>query len=188
MRSVEPIWEDEWVSIFAKYFRERKERDYVLFMTGVYIGLRVSDILPLRVSHIENTHLVIYEQKTGKLKRIILHPHLQRILKDYTAGMKRTDLLFPSRNRDRRGRLKPIGRKRAYEIIKEAAVTLEYEGNLGTHSMRKTFGIRYYRQYKDVAELKQIFNHTSEEETYRYLGILRERIESNITAIKDVRV
>lgn len=187
MISVEPIWEDEWVTTFALYFKDKSQRDFVMFMTGLYTGLRISDILPLRVYQIEVSYLVVYEEKTGKLKRIPLHPHLMQILQEYTKGMGRMEYLFKSR-KSADGKTKPIGRKQAYRIIKDAAEVLEYPGNLGTHSMRKTFGWRYYQEHKDVAELKDIYNHSDENETYRYLGILRERIEKKIVRMKNVKV
>lgn len=188
MKRVEPIREDLWVTEFAKHFKETNMRNYVMFMFGIYTGLRISDILPVRKADISGTHFSLTEMKTDKLKHIILHPSLQKILKAYTADMRDTELIFPSRKKDYKGRIQPIGRKRAYNIIKEAADAIGYDGNLGTHSMRKTFGVRYYKQYKDVAELMEIFNHSSEAETFLYLGIMRDRIEDNITGMKGIDV
>ena len=180
MSAVEPIREDEDLAAFANHLKQHNERDYVMFMVGVYTGLRISDILPLRVLDVEGAHLVLFEQKTEKMKRIILHPQLKRILHDYTMGMKRTELLFSSRKTGRNGKRRPITRQRAYEILKEAADALEFEGRIGTHTMRKTFGFRYYQQYKDVAELQEIFNHETQNETLRYIGVMSERIEQKI--------
>lgn len=188
MKRVEPIYDDHWVSEFARHFKETNYRNYVMFMMGVYTGLRISDILPIRKADIMGTHLALMEQKTQKLKRIVLHPNLQRLLKEYTADMKSTEYLFPSRKKDYRGRTQPIGRKRAYDIIKEAADEIGYDGNLGTHSMRKTFGVRYYREFKDLSELMEIFNHSSEMETANYLGIMREKIDDNIASMKGINV
>ena len=180
MSAVEPIRDDEDLKAFINYLKEQSERDYVMFMVGILTGLRISDILPLRAVDVEGAHLVLHEKKTKKMKRIILHPQLKKVLKDYTMNMKRTDLLFPSRKTGRGGKLKPISRKRAYEILKLAAEDLGYKNRVGTHTMRKTFGFRYYQQYKDVAELMDIFNHSSQTETLRYIGVMSERIEQKI--------
>lgn len=32
---------------------------------------------------------------------------------------------------------------------------------MGTHTLRKTFGYWHYKQYKDVAILQDIFNHSA---------------------------
>ncbi|ARD47585.1 tyrosine-type recombinase/integrase [Sporosarcina sp. P33] len=180
MNSVEPIREDEDVVAMANYLKERNERDYVMFLVGIYTGLRISDILPLRAADVEKTHLVLFEKKTSKMKRIILHPQLKKVLRDYTMNMKRTQLLFPSRKTGRGKKQKPISRKRAYEILKSASEDLGFEIRIGTHTMRKTFGFRYYQQHKDVAELQEIYNHGSQTETLRYIGVMSERIEQKI--------
>lgn len=187
MSTVEPIRNEDELVAFINHLKDQSERDYVMFMVGILTGLRISDILPLRVLDVEGAHLVLQEKKTKKMKRIILHPQLKKILRDYTLSMKKTDLLFPSRKAGRAGKQKAISRKRAYEILKTAAEDLGYESSVGTHTMRKTFGFRYYQQYKDVAELQQIFNHSSQQETLRYIGVMSERIEQNIHELDRIK-
>ena len=48
--------------------------------------------------------------------------------------------------------------------------------NLGTHTLRKTFGFHYYNQTGDIATLMQMFNHSKEEVTLRYIGITQEKM------------
>lgn len=50
--------------------------------------------------------------------------------------------------------------------------------NLGTHTMRKTFGYRFYKQTGDNVPLQQIFNHSSTKITIGYIGIDQDRIVS----------
>mgnify|MGYP002509035684 CR=1 FL=1 len=38
----------------ADYLKARNERDYVLFMFGIYTGLRISDILKFRVRDVKD--------------------------------------------------------------------------------------------------------------------------------------
>ena len=53
----------------ARYLRSKSEREYVMFVTGIYSGLRISDILKLRVRDIRGKdHISIREKKTGKEK------------------------------------------------------------------------------------------------------------------------
>lgn len=51
------------------------------------------------------------------------------------------------------------------------------EERIGTHSMRKTFGYHHYQQFKDIALLQKIFNHSSQLITLRYIGIDQEQID-----------
>ena len=49
MNTVEPIRDIEVVLDIADYLKERNRRDYVMFMFGIYSGLRICDILQFRV-------------------------------------------------------------------------------------------------------------------------------------------
>ncbi|MOA51399.1 hypothetical protein D3C78_1745420 [compost metagenome] len=48
---------------------------------------------------------------------------------------------------------------------------------IGTHSMRKTFGYYFYGETKDIAHLMYLFNHTEEKITLRYVGILQDTLD-----------
>lgn len=184
-RVMEPIREDEWLAAFADKLIEESERNYIMFMIGVYTGLRISDILPLRVADVSHSHIVLLEKKTKKHKRIIMHPTLKRAINKYIEGMERTDILLPSRERTKSGKQKALSRRQALRILQEVSKEVGYEGKIGTHSLRKTFGFRHYKQYKDVAELQIIFNHDSQNETLRYIGVMSDRIEDGIVKMKD---
>ncbi|MBY6999000.1 tyrosine-type recombinase/integrase, partial [Clostridium botulinum] len=77
-----------------------------------------------------------------------------------------TEYLFKSR----KGQNKPITRVQAYRILLEAGKCLGM-AEVGTHTLRKTFGYWHYKQYKDVAILQDIFNHSAPSITLRYIGI-----------------
>lgn len=185
-RTMEPIRDDEWLVAFIEELKEGSERNYIMFMIGIYTGLRISDILPLRVADVSGSHMVLLEQKTKKHKRIIMHPTLRRAINRYIEGMDKTDVLLPSREKSKTGKVRPIGRRQALRILQDTAKSIGYTGRIGTHSLRKTFGFRHYQQYKDVAELQVIFNHDSQYETLKYIGVMSERIEDGIVRMRDI--
>lgn len=45
MNTVEPIRDINTVMDIADYLKSKNERDYVMFMFGIYTGLRISDML-----------------------------------------------------------------------------------------------------------------------------------------------
>lgn len=51
MNTVEPIRDLETVLDIADYLKVRNKRDYVMFMFGIYSGLRISDILQLTLEY-----------------------------------------------------------------------------------------------------------------------------------------
>ena len=72
-----------------------------------------------------------------------------------------------------------MGRVMAYKIINTACRKAGLDIAVGTHTMRKTFGYHHYKQYKDVAMLQMIFNHTNPKLTLRYIGISQDEIEES---------
>ena len=65
MNTVEPIRDIGTVNDIADYLREQSERNYIMFMIGIYSGLRISDILTLRVRDVRNRdRIMIREKKT----------------------------------------------------------------------------------------------------------------------------
>jgi integrase len=57
----------------------------------------------------------------------------------------------------------------AYRQLNKAAEMMDIEEGIGTHTLRKTFGYWHYKQFRDVAELQKILNHSHPEITLRYL-------------------
>lgn len=180
MKYVEPIRDKKILNEFIEYFEQRSQRDYLLFMIGIHTGLRISDILKLRVRDVEGTHIMIEEQKTGKYKRILITPKLRKIIDDYIADKQRTDFLFESRNKTKKGKPKPIDRTTAYKILKKAAEHLDYNEPFGTHSLRKTFGYTFYQKYKDVGALQKLFNHDSQTTTLYYIGAAQDDLDNKM--------
>ena len=119
------------------------------------------------------------EQKTKKRKRIAMTPALKRELKEYVEGKEDHEYLFKSRE----GINKPIGRSMAYKILREAAGYVSLD-EIGTHTLRKTFGYHFYKRYKDVAMLQEIFNHSSEAITLRYIGINQDMLDKSMKDFK----
>ena len=93
---------------------------------------------------------------------------------------EKDNYLIPSNKRDKNGNEKPITRVQAYNILKSVGDQLSIS-NIGTHTLRKTFGYFYYQQYKDIATLQQIFNHSSPSITLKYIGITDDIIDSTIS-------
>lgn len=53
MNYVEPIRDPDKVKDIAAYLKKYSPRNYIMFMLGIYTGLRISDILPLKVRDVK---------------------------------------------------------------------------------------------------------------------------------------
>ena len=69
LNTVEPIRDLDVVMDIAEYLKGKSDRDYVMFMFGIYTGLRISDILKFRVRDVRDKMLFISGRKRlGKRK------------------------------------------------------------------------------------------------------------------------
>lgn len=182
MEVVQPIRSRSKARAMYDYLQARNPRDGLAWLIGTTTGLRVSDLLSLRVSHVwlrdaPRHRIRLRDAKTGKTTRRQLVPPVQEALRTYCPGKRGDRVLFASRI----GRNRPLTRQGLDLILKEAARACGIE-EVGTHTMRKTFGYRLYRQTQDVALVQRFLNHSSPSETLRYIGIDQDQMDS---AMKD---
>lgn len=153
-------------------------RNQLLFKLGISTGLRCGDLVALTVEQVKGkSNFKIREGKTKKERTVYLNSVMAEISEYIETLPQGTVYLFPSRKGDGH-----ISTTQAYRIITKAGDMIDRQ-DIGTHTMRKTFGYTYYQATKDVATLMEIFNHSSQKTTLRYIGITEESIENSIKSI-----
>ena len=169
--TVDPIRDEKDIKRIKRKLRDRK-RDLLLFTLGINNGLRISDLLKLKVSDVKNVStgetVKIREQKTGKINVLMINKSVKSVLDDYLqeTNPDDSDFLFKSRN----GNNKPITRETVSKMIKE--LTRGMKGSFSTHTLRKTFGYHQRTRFGVSWEiLCKRFGHSSPSITMRYLGI-----------------
>lgn len=65
MNFVQPIRDPEIVADIKVYLKESNARNFIMFLLGVDTGLRICDVLKLRVRDVTGTHIEVREKKTG---------------------------------------------------------------------------------------------------------------------------
>ena len=167
MDFVQPIRDRKMIEAMKRELLRTGYRNYMLFLVGINTGLRISDILSLKVKDVRNqTYLTLREKKTSKIKRLKI-TGIGQELDDYTENMGEDQYLFASQ----KGHNEPITRVQAYRILNKAAEAIGLNEDIGTHTLRKTYGYHFYQKTKDVALLQELFNHSSPSITLRYIGI-----------------
>ena len=182
MNTAHPIRNTEDLMNFKKYYKEinPNERNLLLIIMGLNTALRISDILSLRWEAVYDfdreqfkTHIVLTEQKTGKMSSVFINQSIYDVLAEYKENMRlrgkavrRYQYLFRPANKNT-----PISRTQAFRIVKEAADYYNIPGVICCHSLRKTFGYHAWKQGVSPVLLMNIFNHSSYQITKRYLGI-----------------
>ncbi|WP_026486601.1 tyrosine-type recombinase/integrase [Caldanaerobius polysaccharolyticus] len=175
--TVEPIRNKLKIKRMYYYLNEKDPKYGLLFKFGLNTGLRISDILPIKVKDIFNSdgefrdYLVIKEKKTKKEKKIKLNNALRKAIKDYVEQQRLSpdSYLFHSRKGSY------FGRVQAYRVLKEAANACGIE-NFGTHSLRKTWGYWTYKMSKyNIGLIMDTFNHSNQSITLRYIGVSQDQ-------------
>lgn len=172
MKFVEPIRDADVFHAIQAYLKNTNDRNYMLVIVGTYTGLRISDILKLKVKDVKDKKYInTIEKKTKKQNIIEINPLLRKELKRFCESLDDEEYLIKSSE----GINKPISRVRAWQIMKEVGNNFKIE-NLGTHTLRKTFGFHYYKQTGDIATLMNMFNHAKESITLKYIGITQDTL------------
>lgn len=179
-QEVDPIKKVKDIQKIKQYLLGKEnKRDYLIFVLGINVGLRASDLLALRIEDVVDTGTVtIVEQKTKKTKKFTLNKAAKeaiRLYLDSLGSYHPEDYLFRSQ---KGGHLTVSS---AHRIIKRLMKELNFKGNFGTHTLRKTFGYHLYANNITsdpgfLNTLQKIFNHSSSLITLRYIGITNEVI------------
>lgn len=181
MSTTQPIRDKEALRKFKNFYKTQKPnpRNYAIIVLGLNTALRISDILNLTSEMVYDNnkvreHIVVKEQKTGKINRILLNREVRKALNLYrhflvkSAAYKTGNpYLFPSPYVSQR----PLSRYQVYRMIRNAAESVEIQEKVSCHSLRKTFGYRAWKQGANPIVIMLIYNHSSFDITKRYLCI-----------------
>jgi integrase len=177
MELVQPIKDINLIDNFKTELLKKGSKDYMLFDISINIGLKITDIINLIVWDVKNkSQIVIKEDRTNKPISFSIPPEFHAEIDKFILGMSVGELLFASK----KGGSKPITTKQAYKSLNEVGQKLGID-DIGTHTLRKTFGYHHYLKHKDIAFLQKVFNHSNPDMTLRYIGI----DDTNDTTIED---
>jgi integrase len=182
MNTVQPITDIIKIRAMEEELKKVNYRDYLMFKVGIHSGYRISDIIKLKVSDLKGkTYFETKENKTGKNRKIVIHPELKKELDEYLKDKNDNEYIFGSKKYlnivKTKTRIKnektnkmnteyidienespnsPITRQQAYRILNNAARKVGITEEIGTHTMRKIFGYFLYMNSIDKNGNKDI--------------------------------
>ncbi|SMB95161.1 Phage integrase family protein [Desulfonispora thiosulfatigenes DSM 11270] len=185
MELVQPIREIKKIETIKKILLANEtfgSRNHLLFVLGINSGLRISDLLKLKIKDIMNkgkvkSYIELRETKTSKIKKFPVNKASEKAITRYITSLdeiKPEMYLFKSRKGDNQA----ISRVQAWEILNAAAKEVGITEPIGTHSLRKTFGYHAYQAGIDITLLQKIYNHSAPSITLRYIGITQDDIDN----------
>lgn len=150
------------------------ERIATALMLEANLGIRISDILRLRLADIvrdgDRYRLSITEQKTRKARAFTVPFALYQFIRCYCLdnGIAATEIIFPITER---------------AVQKQLRIVCDYLGipGIGTHSFRKYYATEIYRNNGyNIALVQHLLQHSSAAVTQRYICIQQKDVEAAI--------
>ena len=193
---------ESMINLFNKRIEEAPDenkrqiacRNKMMFLIGINVGLRASDLITLKWSFFLNNNgefkefYTIQPKKTRKQKKFVklyFNKAAKKAVVDYIAEypiQNMDDYLFKSRKGDKHITEIALG-----NIIKTAAKEVGIEKNICSHSLRKTFGFWAWHNAEDknkaLVTLQMLFNHSDCTTTMKYIGLLSSEIEDMFNSV-----
>lgn len=160
-------------------------RNKLLFLIGINVGIRASDLRTLRFSFFFEddgkfkefyTFQPMKQRKQKKFVKLFFNQTVKKAIANYIELYPVDDLnnyLFKSRKGT-----EAISVDGLCRIVKDAAKEAGIKKNIGSHSLRKTWGFWVWHNAEDknkaLVMLQECFRHSSSTVTLKYIGILDE--------------
>ncbi|HMQ11636.1 MAG TPA: tyrosine-type recombinase/integrase [Oligoflexia bacterium] len=190
-KAITPLEVEKTLNAFSGKYALRNK---ALFVLGIKTGLRISEVLSLRIQDIHKDGQIldrIYVQRKntkGKIsgRSIVLNPQAKKAVKTWinqlnaSKELDETAYLFSSR----KGTNKSISVQQAWNILKEAFDKAGLTGKLSCHTLRKTYAQQIYIKLNRELHLVQAaLGHRNINSTIQYLNLNQDRIEEAILSL-----
>jgi len=138
----------------------------VIFSTMYGTGVRVSEALHLRASHIDSQRRMIrIEQGKGHRDRYVqLSPKLLELLRTYWRKVRPKEWLFPGQDPSQ-----PLSREAVGQAVTHAGQRAGLTKDPSPHSLRHAYAVHLLEAGTDVRKIQLLLGHRSLSTTARYL-------------------
>ena len=146
-----------------------------ILMTAYAAGLRLSEVVALRVEDIDSRRMVIrVRQGEGRKARdVMLSPRLLAVLRRYWLAVRPRDYLFPGARPD--GHISP----RAVQKVCQAALIVSgLKKRVSLHALRHSFATHLLEAGTDLRTIQVLLGHNHLSTTARYTHVSTERLRS----------
>ncbi|MBC8233479.1 tyrosine-type recombinase/integrase [bacterium] len=205
MKGARPLTPDEIAAVSQSFLGKYAVRDKCLFLLGINIGARVSELTALRVGdvwhHSRPVDVLTLRKQTVKGKKESYSIPLNATVKAAKSNARLrlsviaemiqwkkaqgenifpSDFLFASRKGGGR-----LSRVQVHRILKAAFERAFLTGNVTTHSMRKTVANAVYSATGDLFVVKEILGHKNVSTTQQYLGVGIDKLQEAMDALSE---
>lgn len=162
---------EEVVKLF-KSISNLKHR--AILMTGYAAGLRVSEIVHLRVSDVDSKRMMLHlKGAKGKKDRMVpLSKKLLEVLREYFRQYRPKEYLFEGTNGG------VYSTRSVQEIMKHAKLKAAVTKEGSTHILRHSYATHLLESGTDIRYIQELLGHNSLKTTMRYTHVSQAAIGS----------
>ena len=156
-----------------------------MLFTAYSAGLRVSEIVKLKIADIDSKRMQIFVEKAkGKKDRYVnLSPIVLDILRSYLQSHTPRPRVYLFESDDSR-KAYPI--RTVQQIFSNAKRKAGIRKEVGIHSLRHSFATHLLEKGTDIRYIKDILGHFSIKTTERYLHVSRMQLVNIISPFDDL--
>jgi integrase/recombinase XerD len=137
-------------------------------------GLRVSEVVALKVSDIDSKRMIIrVEQGKGRKDRyVMLSPHLLELLRAWYRVARPQGWLFPGRDP-----VQPMTTRQLNRACHDAANVAEISKPVSMHTLRHSFATHLLEQNIDIRVIQVLLGHAKLDTTALYTRVATKTIQ-----------
>ena len=151
----------------------RRLKSRVLLRTIYAAGLRVSEVVGLKVSDIDSQRMTLHirQGKRKKDRYVMLSETLLGELRHYWQMYRPTDWLFPGKQPH-----KQLDRQTVYDICCTVARRARLRKHVSPHTLRHTFATHLYEAGTDLRTIQALLGHRSLRTTALYTFVSLDKV------------
>ena len=162
--------------------KDESLRNHAIIETLYGSGLRVSELIDLRISRIDlSEKLMIVEGKGNKQRLVPLSPVASDLIKEWLVQRNQMnvhssgdDILFLNR------RGKPLTRQMIFHIVKELTALAGINKNVSPHTLRHSFATHLLEGGANLRAIQEMLGHETIATTELYLHLDRSRLRREL--------
>jgi integrase/recombinase XerD len=155
----------------------KSERDRLIILCGLYLGLRVSEICKLRIEDIDldEATLLVAHGKGDKDRYLPIPTVLIEPLEDW-IGRRGSGWVFPSPRKPKA----PLSTRMVRYLVTDAGQNAGIKRRISPHKLRHTYATKLLTKGANLREVQQLLGHASVATTEIYTHVEMESLRGAV--------
>jgi len=154
-----------------------------IIMLAYACGLRVSEVISLKVKHVDGQRkIILIEQAKGKKDRIVsLSPGMLIMLREYYKQYKPADYLFEGQFENEH-----LSSRSIQQVLQKAKEKAGIKQDGSMHMLRHSFATHLLDKGIDVVFIQKLLGHNDIKTTLKYLHVTNKDLVHILSPLEDI--